>query len=210
MTPPSLICFDLGRVLVRICDDWQHACRIAGVAVPADPLSAASAAKLHELAIAEDTGRISFEQFVADAAPLMGLTPTQVRSMSDAYLIGAYEGIDDLLARLHSRGIQTACLSNTNESHWRLMNDPAHAAYVPLHKMAHRFASFQVGHRKPDEGIYAHVEQTTGLSGSAILFFDDVQENIEAALKRGWRGHRIDPKRDDPMGQIVDALQGYL
>jgi HAD superfamily hydrolase (TIGR01509 family) len=210
MTPPSLICFDLGRVFVRICDDWQHACRAAGIPIPASAPSPASASKLHDLIVAIDTGRIPFEQFANEAAPLMGMTPQQVRSASDSYLLGSYDGIAELLDRLHARGIQTACLSNTNESHWRLMTDPAHIAHVPMDKLAHRFASFQVGHRKPDEGIYAHVERATGLTGSAILFFDDVQENVDAALKRGWRGHRIDPKPDDPLTQVYDVLADYL
>jgi HAD superfamily hydrolase (TIGR01509 family) len=82
-----------------------------------------------------------------------------------------------------------------------MMNDPSHPAYVSMDKFAHRFASFLIGHRKPDEGIYAHVERATGLSGSAILFFDDVQENVDAALRRGWRAHRVDPKAD-PVRQM--------
>jgi HAD superfamily hydrolase (TIGR01509 family) len=214
MTPnPSslrLVCFDLGRVLVRICDDWPHACRVAGVAMPAALPASPEAARLYELIIAMDAGRISFDQFVANAAPLMRMTPAQVQSASDAYLLRAYEGVDEVIGRLHSRGIATACLSNTNESHWQFMNDPSHPAYLPLDKLTHRFASFQVGHRKPDEGIYVHVEQATGLRGAEILFFDDVQEYIDAATRRGWRGHRIDPKPDDPLAQIKVRLGEHL
>ena len=34
----QLVVFDLGRVLVRICDGWQHAFELAGVALPHDVL----------------------------------------------------------------------------------------------------------------------------------------------------------------------------
>ena len=44
---PLLACFDLGRVLIGLCDNWQHGCRLAGVPVPPD-LDEAQRAALHQ------------------------------------------------------------------------------------------------------------------------------------------------------------------
>jgi len=58
------------------------------------------------------------------------------------------------------------------------------------------------GLRKPDDAIYAHVERATGVPGGQIVFFDDVEENVEAARRRGWRACHVDPRPDDPLSQV--------
>src|SRR5690242_6834688 len=75
--PLRLVCFDLGRVLVRICDDWPQACRLAGVEMPVVRPASPESVRFHELIVALDVGRIRFDQFVADAAPLLHMTPAQ-------------------------------------------------------------------------------------------------------------------------------------
>jgi hypothetical protein len=40
------------------------------------------------------------------------------------------------------------------------------------------------------------------------LFFDDRIENIEGALRRNWRAHRIDPRRDT-IAQVREHLGRY-
>ena len=57
-----------------------------------------------------------------------------------------------------------------------------------------RFASQIVGHAKPGAKIYAEVARHLGVASDAMLFFDDREENVDAALKLGWqarlyRGH---------------------
>lgn len=204
-----LVVFDLGRVLVRICDDWRHACRCAGIAEPQRTPDAAALAALADLARQADRGEADAPTFATLAAPLMGLEPQQVQAISDAYILGPYDGAIDLLDALAARGVATACLSNTNDNHWRIMSDPAHRAGFPLDRLEHRFASHLVGARKPDGAIYAHVESATNTPADAILFFDDLQENIAAAETRGWRGVWIDPSLDDPVSQIRGALRAH-
>jgi HAD superfamily hydrolase (TIGR01509 family) len=201
-----LVVFDLGRVLVRICDDWSHACRCAGVALPTSAPDPASRKALDALARQADLGELTIAQFAQAASPLMGLTPAQIQATSDAYLLGAYRGAAELIEALHERGIATACLSNTNESHWQLMADPSHAAHFPLHRLTHRFASHLTKFRKPDPAIYAYVERATGIAPGAILFFDDLMENVEAARARGWHARRVDPAPNDPLPQIRAGL----
>jgi putative hydrolase of the HAD superfamily len=126
--------------------------------------------------------------------------------MSDKFLYRAFAGGAELVEELNARGVATACLSNTNASHWRIMNDPAEEAHFPLHRLTHRFASHLVRARKPDPAIYEHVERETGIAPPAIVFFDDVVENIEAAIKRGWKARRVDPKSENPIPMIRSEL----
>ena len=211
--PPSsepeirLVIFDLGRVLMRICNDWEEACRRAGINVPRVKLDAAAQGSLHEIACRSDIGAIDIEGFISSAAPVLGLTPTQVRAMSHAFLYGPFAGSVELVEDITRCGVITACLSNTNESHWRIMNDPAEAAHFPLHRLTHRFASHIVGARKPDAAIYEHVERETGVAPSAILFFDDIAENVDAAVKRGWHSYHVDPKSENPIPDIRTELR---
>ena len=77
---------------------------------------------------------------------------------------------------------------------------------MPLEKLDHRFASHLIGLRKPDDRIYAHVEQATGATPGRIVFFDDVEENVAAAARRGWRAHRISID-SDPIAQVRQHLR---
>jgi putative hydrolase of the HAD superfamily len=116
--------------------------------------------------------------------------------LQQAYLLGAYPGAHELIDDLCRAGVRTACLSNTTHNHWRMMHDPSGPHFLPLARMTHCFASFQIGLRKPDERIYAHVEHVTGVPPAGIVFFDDVEENVLAARQRGWHAHRITPDGD--------------
>jgi putative hydrolase of the HAD superfamily len=122
---------------------------------------------------------------------------------------GPYPGAVELLDALSAAGVPTACLSNTNDPHWRLMNDPVSHTYFPFHKLTHAFASHLVRLRKPDDAIYAHVERATGVPGEKIVFFDDVEENVEGARRCGWRACHVDPRPDEPLLQVRAVLRTY-
>lgn len=198
----QLVCFDLGRVLVRICRNWQHACEQTGVAVPASEPDERALAALEEAVCASEVGAIDLDAFCERAAPLLGLACEDVAKLSDAYLLGPYPGAGELLDELSATGVATACLSNTNANHWRILTDPADDLGRVVTRLDHHFASHLVRLRKPDDAIYAHVEQTVGAAGESIVFFDDLKDNIAAAARRGWRAHWIDPSLDDPIAQI--------
>lgn len=204
----QLVVFDLGRVLVRICDDWQHACRCAGFDI--NPLSLLPhAGRMKELSHALEVGGISFEEFVGQISRCMGASVHQVRAASEAYILGAYPGAAQMVDEVNAAGIATACLTNTNEPHWGLLSQPGHPAFFPLDRLKYRFASHLMRCRKPDDAIYERVERETGLPPSSILFFDDVPENVEAATRRGWRAHRVDPNFENPIPQIRSVLRQH-
>ena len=202
----ELVVFDLGRVLVRICNDWVHACATAGVKLELDKLDPAALFQLRELVHQVEVNAVSFEEFARRVGQTLGATPQQIRSASGAFLVGLYPGAVELIEELHRTGVATACLSNTNEHHWELLSDSRHPIFSGLSNLRHQFASHLIGTRKPEPAIYEHLERETGFRSGAILFFDDVRDNVEAARTRGWNAEWIDPELDDPLPQIRAAL----
>jgi glucose-1-phosphatase len=202
-----LICFDLGRVLVRICEDWRHACKIARIPVP--QASAAADAKVKpaimELVFAHEVGKIELDEFCRKMSPLLQIEPPQVLGMMNAYLLGTYPGVIELIDALSAAGHCTACISNTNALHWRILQDRSGPAHFSFERLKYAFASHLVGHRKPENGMYEHVERVTSTRGEQILFFDDAKENVDAAKHRGWRAELI-LHDNDPVCQLRKHL----
>jgi HAD superfamily hydrolase (TIGR01509 family) len=203
-----LVIFDLGRVLMRICDDWRHACRNVGIEVSARELSADEQIRAADIIQRFDCGVIDVKRFAQEIGPLRGLTAEQVLALNEAYLLGPYPGVAELIGDLHARGIATACLSNTNANHWRMMLDPSNRNYLPADRLTYRFASHLIGCCKPDAAIYEHVERATQMRGEQILFFDDAAANVEAARRRGWKAEVITVHRE-PVEQMREHLERH-
>ena len=204
----QLVCLDLGGVLVRVCGHWQEAWRAAQLQLPARVLSPALVAALLEIGRQHESGRIDEAAFEREAAKLTGLSPRQIAGASAAFLQGAYPRAADLVGRLAAHPhVRSACLSNTNTRHWRMMNSPG-PNDLGLDRLTFRFVSYEIGHMKPSPDIFRHVERASGLSPAQILFFDDNPGNVAAARACGWHAERIDPA-DDPPGQVVGQLRRY-
>ena len=105
----------------------------------------------------------------------------ELRAVLDAFLIEMYPGVEQLLKQLKPGGTQLACLSNTNIRHWHRMFVDERSDLRGVRCLDHTFASFLIGLRKPDLGMYQYVERMTDVSSEAILFFDDSLENCTAA-----------------------------
>jgi putative hydrolase of the HAD superfamily len=93
---------------------------------------------------------------------------------------GLFPGAAELLLALQPR-VQLACLSNTNELHWRRFSEE--------HELPDYFdinlPSFKTGHMKPDRIAYQHAVQVIGQPASSILFLDDNETNVLAARDNG-------------------------
>ncbi len=200
----ELVIFDLGGVMVRLARRWKFACQMIGIETPPVLDDPATLAAIEQIVDPSERGHISNEEFDQRVAKLVGLTPDQVHQLCIAWLVGPYPGIAELVDRLAVNGLQLGCLSNTNDRHWSLMHAPGNPASLPMHRLHHHFASHIIGLRKPEPGIYAHVEQHTGVAPERIVFFDDNAPNIDAAKARGWRGIRVDPDR--PVEQMTEHL----
>ena len=209
MTPPSiqLVCFDLGGVFLRLADGWADVLHRAGVDQQTQAQLLGSIDIFHEANHRYEVGQIDEHAFATHVADRTGLTDDVALSIFAAILVEPYPGIDQLLDQLEHAAVQTACLSNTNHTHWHTVTSPG-PLELPLHRLDHRFASHLVGHRKPNSEIYNHLQKQTGTGADAIVFFDDSAENCDAATTLGWHAHRIDPTAN-PIAQVTSHLRRY-
>ena len=203
----ELVCFDIGGVMLRITSTWQDAARRAGGGHELDAAGLFIDPQFLEVTYSLEKGQIEPSDYANRVAALAEITPDDVMTILDAWLIDPYPGLDDLLDKLDQTEVQTACLSNTNHAHWETVTSPG-SRYLPLERLHHRFASPFVGHRKPEPAIYEHVERETNIRPAGILFFDDHPDNCRAATNRGWNVHQIDPE-DDPIAQVTGHLKRY-
>jgi len=208
---PRLVCFDLGGVVVRICRSWPEACRQAGIEVRDSARfdDAERKQRRKELHAQYETGQLVCDVYWRAISESIGgvYSPAEVERVHSSWIIEHYAGITDVIERLAVMpGVETACLSNTNARHWQLMNEGHHSAAVP--KLRHRVASHLINVAKPDPMAYRIVEECTGRAPGEIVFFDDMPENIEAALARGWKAHRID-HTGDTAAQVREHLAQY-
>lgn len=185
-----VVVFDLGGVLVRICRSWREGCAAAGLPVRAEMDSDGVMSRVRSVFAAYDEGRVSCEEAFERLSEAVGgaYSPEELARLHDAWLIGVYEGVEGLVDELASAGVTTGVLSNTNHRHWTRMR----ASYGVLGRITHPHASHLLRVRKPDEGIYRLFEERTGASAAQMIFFDDLEENVEAAARRGWFAHRVD------------------
>jgi glucose-1-phosphatase len=181
-TPPKIVLFDLGKVLVDF--EWITAAnRIA-------PRSKFAAPELMDkmlrspilpryerglLSTAEFFDEIrraidyrgSFEEFAEGFANIFSEVPAMV----------------GLQARVRAAGVPTYIFSNTNDlavSHIR-------RAFPFFSNFDGYFLSYELHQMKPEPGIYEEAERVTGCRGAEILYLDDFPANTNGGAIRGWQ-----------------------
>jgi glucose-1-phosphatase len=214
VTRVGLVCFDWGGVILRICHSWAQGCAAAGLDVRGDSADDVHRQERHALAMRYQDGALTTDDFLTQlAASTNGLySREEVLAIHNAWLLGEYKGIGAVVDRLHRvERVETALLSNTNALHWQRhstgLNGSA-ADFPTAGQLKHKVASHLVGVSKPSREIYQAMCDLTGMSGQAILFFDDLADNIEAARAMGWRAEQIDPD-GDTAAQITAYLHAH-
>jgi FMN phosphatase YigB (HAD superfamily) len=198
----ELVCFDIGGVLVRVCTAWSDVCRAARLDLRGDSAGDDAQRARRQLVDALDAGDLSTEQWAMAMRDALGglYTPEELAALHEAVIIEEYPGVSAIIDELHRAGVATACLSNTNDTHWpKLVHRdgertlPGEPRYPAVHRLQLHYASHLLRLVKPAPAIYRAVEKATGYAGPQILFFDDRAENVAAALALGWRAETIDP-----------------
>lgn len=196
-----LVCFDLGGVVVRICRSWQEGCIAAGLPVRADLSSDEMKARRRALSDRYQAGLLGCDEFFRLLSESTGgiYTPEEVRRIHAAWTLDVYEGVDNLVGELSRlRSVQLGVLSNTNHAHWEVLCGARRRPeyWSVLSKIHHPHASHLLRLAKPSPDIYLEFQRRTGFAGEHILFFDDLEENILAARRVGWRAEQIDHTGD--------------
>lgn len=206
----DVVCFDLGGVVVRIARSWAEACDRAGLEVRDEERFHQPHHKVTRKALSDayQKGDIDCDTFFVGVADTTeGLyTAREVQAVHDAWIIEDYPGMQRLIDELNAiDSVRTACLSNTNHRHWvehLLGSDSLHATKQIEHKMASQILKAV----KPDQRIYQKAEAALSVEPSRIMFFDDLADNIDAALSRGWDAVQVDHDVVCTSDQIREAL----
>ncbi len=208
----TLVVFDLGGVVVRICRTWEEACRAAGIEHRAGIDDPGLQARRREVVKLYERGLIGCDEFFERVAGATGgcYRADEVRRVHDSWLLGEYAGVGTLVDDLHASGMETGVLSNTNHSHWQIMagrDEPAMKGSPTPWRTGHCHASHLLGLAKPDRAIYDEFAKRAGRVGRTgeIIFFDDLAENVDAARAAGWRSERI-----DHAGDTAGQMRAYL
>ncbi|MSR65777.1 MAG: HAD family phosphatase [Pedosphaera sp.] len=182
MSKPSIVVFDLGKVLV----DFDYS--IAGRKIAAQcKLSPAEVQKFLDhspLLYRYETGLLTRQEFYEEVCKVTGFGGgLEEFGGFFADIFWEIPPMIELQAELKRRGVATYIFSNTNDlaiEHIR-RNFPFFANFDGY------ILSYEVGAMKPDVKIYGALERLTGLRGSYVLYLDDRQENVDAAAARGWQ-----------------------
>lgn len=200
-TRVDMVVFDWGGVILRHCRSFPEACERAGLPVRGDVDAEASRARRRPITAAYQRGQISTPAFYDALRDALDGTYTtdELRAIHHAWLIDEYEGVGEVIGAIHARGIATALLSNTNACHWARHLAKACGGgpdYPTAAMLTHRHASHLLGHAKPDADIYHAFVREVGVRPGSLLFFDDLDDNINTARALGWRAQRIDHTGD--------------
>ncbi|SMF21434.1 putative hydrolase of the HAD superfamily [Tistlia consotensis] len=183
-----VLLFDLGGVLV----DWRGLAELGRLAAPHDDAREVRRRFVASEALRDfETGRCDRRDFAARfvAEWRLGLEAEAFLGLFRSWLRGPFPGTLESLDALRGSH-RLACLSNTNEMHWQHMMVGLGLAEA----LDHRYASHLLGLVKPDRAIFERVLADLAVAPSAVTFFDDGADNVEAARALGIESHLVDPR----------------
>jgi putative hydrolase of the HAD superfamily len=184
----TLVCFDLGGVLVHVATTWPEAMRAAGIEPTVPEQTALHAAPSFD---PYQAGQIDTPTYLRSLAEFLQVTEAAAEQAHDHILLEPTLGTLDIVTELNAGPTKTACLSNTNELHWRELLGPR---FPNIQALKIHLASQNLGLAKPDLRIFRRFEELTQTPADQILFFEDTEVNVFAAQAAGWNVVRIDPK----------------
>lgn len=207
--PFRLVAFDMAGVLVRVLP-WpaaHAACAYEDERLPPLP---SFLPRMSQLNHAYDCGQLSIAEYENLAARASGgrYSVEDVHTIHSAQLNEEFPGIPALFDALAAiPGLSVAVLSNTNPSHWSRIEDfdGGVSRYPSMMRAHHRVASFQVGAAKPDPVIYHELIRVASVDSDQVIFFDDMDRNVDGARSVGWVAERVDPE-----GDVAAQLRGFL
>lgn len=177
--PFDLLLFDLGGVLVENVGLERLSMWLPDVPSPEAVLKqwlASSTVQDFE------RGRVDPDDFAATVVREFALPVSPDSFLNDftKWASRLYPGVEDLLHRLSSI-CRLGCLSNTNVLHW---NRGCSVMKLDT-RFDYTFVSCETGLLKPDEEAFQYVIHQTGFAPERILFFDDIQRNVDGAARTG-------------------------
>lgn len=135
-----------------------------------------------------ETGRTEPDEFARAVVAEFDLPvgPGELIEEFTAWVPRAYSGAVELLQEL-SGVYRLGVLSNTNVLHWTRIRDEMEMGRF----FEHVFVSYRTGIMKPAAGAFTMVSESTGRPAGSIVFLDDKQVNVDAALSAGMEAYCV-------------------
>lgn len=182
MIKPSIVVFDLGKVLLDF--DYSIAGRRVAAKAKMSDDEVQRFLNQSPLLYRYETGLMTRQEFfeaVHQATGFRGNIAEFGGCFADIFT--EMPTMTALHAALRRNGIPTFIFSNTNDlaiEHIR-RNFPFFVNFDGY------ILSYEVGSMKPDARIYEALEAMTGKRGAEILYLDDRTENVDSGAARGWQ-----------------------
>jgi HAD superfamily hydrolase (TIGR01509 family) len=181
-TSPSIVVFDLGKVLV----DFDYS--IAGRRIAAQAnLSPAEVQKFLDhspLLYRYETGLMTRQEFYDTVREHTGFGGGfEEFGQFFADIFWEIPLMVEIQATLKRRGIPTYIFSNTND----LAIEHIRRNFPFFSNFDGYILSYEVGAMKPHPKIYEDLEKMSGNRGAEVLYLDDRQENVDGGAARGWQ-----------------------
>lgn len=199
MATPSIVVFDLGKVLV----DFDYSIAGRRIAAQSDISASEVQAFLDHspLLVRYETGLMTRQEFFEEVRKTTGFRGS-IGEFSEFFadIFTEIPPMVGLHAMLRQKRIPTYIFSNTND----LAITHIRRRFPFFGNFDGYILSYEVGAMKPDVKIYSALERLTGLRGSYLLYLDDRPENIATGAARGWQTilHETPEK-------TLTALQGF-
>ena len=185
------VIFDLGGIIVDL-DIERITKSFARLGLTPDKLDVH--ALMHEM----DLGNMNEQGFIDTLLPKC-LPGTTGRDLVDAYnsILRLPRHRLERIAELHKTH-RTFLLSNLGDIHWCEMQRLSAECGIQFESLFNKlFLSFQLRMTKPDERIFRHLINETGINPDETLYIDDLEANIAAGAKVGLITRLVDMNRLD-------------
>lgn len=176
------VIYDFGNVLCsfRVTTFFEHLARRSTCTV--EQLMGLMP-EISHLAIEYESGRMTSRQFFQHFSALARITVTEDEFIT-AYtnIFTPIDGTMRAIRRLTGR-YRLGLLSNTNE--WHFIHSIRPIEVFPLFDAVS--LSYEVGAMKPAAVIYQDMLNKIGVPADACVYFDDIQENVDAGARAGMQ-----------------------
>jgi HAD superfamily hydrolase (TIGR01509 family) len=182
MTKPSVVVFDLGKVLVDF--DYSIAAQRIGAGGRMSFEEIQKYLSRSDLLIRYETGLITRRTFFDEVCRTTGFAGTvEEFGKFFADIFTEIPAMTALHAALRRKGFPTYIFSNTND----LAVEHIWSNFSFFNQFDGYILSYEVRSMKPDAKIYEALERMAGRLGSELLYIDDRPENVAAGAARGWQ-----------------------
>jgi putative hydrolase of the HAD superfamily len=181
-TTPSIVVFDLGKVLVDF--DYTIAARKIAEHCGLPPAEVKKHLDYSPVLLRYETGLMTRGEFFDEVRRVTSFSGTLEEFGSFfADIFWEIPRMIEIQAALRRNRIPTYIFSNTND----LANEHIQRNFPFFANFDGYILSYEIGAMKPEAKIYDELEKLSGKRGAEILYLDDRQENVDAGAARGWQ-----------------------